>query len=508
MPKYLFALIKSLSMSEKRHFKLSSAMHVKGGKNNYVRLFEAIEKQDQYDEPKLIRSEKYIVDFSVLKNRLYDAVLKSLRSYNANATIKNKLKADVDHIEILRNKGLADQANKLLQRAKKKAEKFKFLDVWLELFDLEISLIKTESFRNTDLPDIEKLFLKYRDKLNDQLSVSNNLLFEIVTFKTLRKLGQPKDVKEEAYFMNMLKPYYVKSDKNLNYTALLHNYQAKSAYNNVVHNYSESLVFNEKKLALMGNHPHQIENNPIEYAKCIYNCILSLILLEKYSCEKVFVYLKKLKEIDFKNKIDRTQYLIIAYFLEMSIYCRAGEFEKGLILVDKAKKSDLIHLENKNEYSDIINISLSYFIAYTYFGVKDYKQCKKYLNRIINYNSPVGTDYIKASFLFRLILDFETGNLDKMEYSLKAAYRYLYRQSNAAPKAETLLFEFIRQQLKDQLSKKELIKSMNELRLAFVKLKKDKFERSFLSDFDYINWLDSKIQNRPFAEIVREKAKK
>jgi len=38
----LFDLIRSLSQSEKRYFKVYASKHVIGKENNYVRLFEAI----------------------------------------------------------------------------------------------------------------------------------------------------------------------------------------------------------------------------------------------------------------------------------------------------------------------------------------------------------------------------------------------------------------------------------------------------------------------------------
>ncbi len=38
-------------------------------------------------------------------------------------------------------------------------------------------------------------------------------------------------------------------------------------------------------------------------------------------------------------------------------------------------------------------------------------------------------------------------------------------------------------------------------------LAKEPFEAKFLDDFDFISWLESKIENRPFANIIREKAK-
>ena len=39
-------------------------------------------------------------------------------------------------------------------------------------------------------------------------------------------------------------------------------------------------------------------------------------------------------------------------------------------------------------------------------------------------------------------------------------------------------------------------------------LSKDPYESRAFEHFDFISWLESKIEKRPFVEIVREKAKK
>ena len=50
--------------------------------------------------------------------------------------------------------------------------------------------------------------------------------------------------------------------------------------------------------------------------------------------------------------------------------------------------------------------------------------------------------------------------------------------------------------------------AFTELKDELKRLLPDIHERRPLDDFEYIEWLESKIQNRFFAEIVREKKKK
>ena len=54
----LHKLIKSLSKPEKRYFKVFSSRHIIGDENNYQTLFDAIDKQEEYDEEKLMKKFK------------------------------------------------------------------------------------------------------------------------------------------------------------------------------------------------------------------------------------------------------------------------------------------------------------------------------------------------------------------------------------------------------------------------------------------------------------------
>ena len=51
--KNLFNLIKTLTKSEKRYFKIEASKHGGDKKNHYVKLFDAIEAMNEYDEEAL-----------------------------------------------------------------------------------------------------------------------------------------------------------------------------------------------------------------------------------------------------------------------------------------------------------------------------------------------------------------------------------------------------------------------------------------------------------------------
>jgi hypothetical protein len=75
----LFKLVKSLNPSEKVHFK--RYMSRKGQQNHYVKLFDAVNSLNSYDDKKLkkkLKNEPFIKHLPVIKNYTYEAILDSL----------------------------------------------------------------------------------------------------------------------------------------------------------------------------------------------------------------------------------------------------------------------------------------------------------------------------------------------------------------------------------------------------------------------------------------------
>src|SRR5688572_13251953 len=80
----LFGLIKSMSKSEKRHFKLYASRHTIGEQNNYVKLFDTIGSMQVYDETKVreaLSGERFIRYLPSEKKYLYNIILNGLNAY-------------------------------------------------------------------------------------------------------------------------------------------------------------------------------------------------------------------------------------------------------------------------------------------------------------------------------------------------------------------------------------------------------------------------------------------
>ena len=107
---HLFILVKSLKKSEKRYFKLRNSS-VNGSDHKYLKLFEEIEKQKEFDEDKMLQRNGWInpEQFSNLKANLYKKILQSLKEYKTNTNEDISIRENIDYVQILYDRTCMDK---------------------------------------------------------------------------------------------------------------------------------------------------------------------------------------------------------------------------------------------------------------------------------------------------------------------------------------------------------------------------------------------------------------
>lgn len=127
------------------------------------------------------------------------------------------------------------------------------------------------------------------------------------------------------------------------------------------------------------------------------------------------------------------------------------------------------------------------------------------MNVVLNDKSATAEGFKRAAKILKLIIELETEKYDLLEYSIKSAYIYLHKR-NGISKIELLLLKFIKNILKNKYTTNGLTREFEKLKTALEKFRADRFDSSLLDVFDYISWIQSKIERRPFADCVRRRA--
>ena len=134
----LFVLIRSLTKSEKRQFKLYIGRLGVNEDSKFLLLFKVLEKLKVYDERAILK-EGFVKkqQLSNLKAHLYKQILISLRLNPSHQNLRIQLREQLDFATILYHKGLYKQSLKILDKAKSLAISNQEKNIAYEIVELE-----------------------------------------------------------------------------------------------------------------------------------------------------------------------------------------------------------------------------------------------------------------------------------------------------------------------------------------------------------------------------------
>jgi hypothetical protein len=504
----LFRLIKSLTKSEKRYFNLYSSRHTLGEKNNYVVLFEAIDKQKEYDEEALLkqfRKEAFIKQFSITKARLYDSVMASLDAFHASSSIDAQLKRDLHCAEILYKKALYDQCAKLLVSVKKTATRYEKHSSLLEINLWEKKLIETENYGRKTEEDIMKI-------LNEDTMISEkirnyNEYWNIKSrfFMILNKQGKVRNADELQRFKKIIDNTLLKGeDKALSRETRYLFFHIYSAYYFGIGDYEKSYENLVKAVELIENNPDIFKEEPNIYFSVLTNTIYVGNQLKKY--DQVFADLKKLRSTLAQFETGKNDDLEVKLFssamsIELTIYMQTGEFEKAIELAPIVE-AKLQKFEGK--FTKLRESYFYFIMAACFFGAEKYSLSLRWINKLLNSpNFEESEDIYCFAQIMSLIIHIELKHDDFVPHAFKSTYRFL-NSRNKVYKFENVFLDFVGKILKTT-RRDEQTTYYKELMAALEELKSDSFERSAFEYFDFISWAESKVRRVPFRIVVEEK---
>jgi len=500
----LYTLIKSLTKAEKRFFKLSASIHK--GEKNYMKLFDAIDKQREYDEVvlrKIFKNESFIKGFSSEKNYLYHLILKSMNSFHANKSIDSQIKELLRSVNFLADKGLNKQYLKVLSKAKRLAVKYEKHSRILDIIEWERIAMRDKNFTWVSKKELEKdlkkeqlVLRQFKNKIDYHQLIDRFLLLNN-KFSTFTRSN--KELKSyEAIFSN---PILSDENKVLSYDAKRAYYWIHTQYNRIKEDFITAYKYSKKLVELAESQPEIIKEDPGSIITPLTTFIISQFRLKKY--KEILNTLNKLKAVSTTSVSFQTRIFLQSYGNELHIYIMTGAFEKGVAILDEVKSGLKRYEEN---LSMGIKVIFYLNIAYIYFGVENYNNTIEFVNKILNETDrKIREDVQAVTQIFNLIIHFELGNQSILDSLVRSTYRFLYKRKRLY-KFETIVLNFIRIKLPKAITQKELLLAFKELKKELEEIIKNPFEKQALEYFDFISWLESKIENRPFAEIVREKA--
>ena len=495
----LLDLIKSLSRSEKRYFKLYASTHK--NESRVVRLFDVLEKKERYD----IKGNDPVFKkgtLPVIKNHLYKLILKSMYAYRSESSVKLKLKESIAHIDFLSQKGLFSQSVKMIEKAKHLARKYDYPLEMMELIDMSMLTASQQWFRKAASEDIDKML---HDMINSTEEWKAYAEYEAIGYKislAISKKGFRTDNDTRKY-EDEIKKMLIQLKKNkqmpfrtqfaicITACAWYYNFKkSREAYSVMIH-----------LTSVFESNAHYIQNFPSMYMVCIGNLMNCQIALKKYKGLERSI--SNLDRVPIASESIKTRIFFYRYTVRLALCKYTGDMNKGMKWVEEIEKKHLAELKGLDSKP---RVHLCFEIACTYFGAGNYLSTKKYLREIINTTGDTRDDIQCFARLLNLIVYYETGEQEMLEYAARSVYRFLLKREGIF-KMENLLLKFLRNKAPKINSKKERADAFTELKKELEKVIKDPYEASTMLAFDLISWLHSKISGQPFSKIVREKAR-
>lgn len=499
----LFELIKSLSKSEKRFFKLSSSLQ--SGEKNYLKIFDAIDKQSSYDEDaikKQFKGQKFIKHFPSEKNHLYKLILKSLRAYYADHSISSILRQEIKNVEILYKKALFKECNKFVNRAKQMAVEYEKFYYLFELISWEKQLLE-EAYESGDFDtDLDALIQEETECIEKLRNLAEyQVLYSRINY-VFRRGGFARNAEEKEIVAEIANNHLIKGKNTaLSSRAASICYYIKGLCAATNRNYKESEQHFSRVREILDDNELIRPDLAKRYIRTLNHLLFCHI--DSRDFDKAFDLVDTMRSLTKEDGFDTIAAEVMIFtnthLAELQIYERLGDFAA-------ASESIPVIVEGLENYGDKITkeqeILFYYHISVIEFGNGNYNDSLQWINRVLNDNEKhLRQDIYSFARLLNLIIHFELGNYDLLEYIIKSTQRYLNKKDKDY-KVENVILKHLRKLTKeDESDRRKLYERMQEeLDKAF----EQSHERVVLDYFDISSWVSSKLNEKEYSEIKKE----
>lgn len=500
----MFVLIKSLSKSEKRQFKLYVGRLGVNEESKFLMLFNVLEKMQTYDEDQILK--KGFVkkqQLSNLKAHLYKQILISLRLNPSHQNIRIQIREQLDFATILYHKGLYRQSLKILDKAKGLAISHEEKNIAYEIIELE-KIIESQYITRSTGTRADELTQQSK-KLSKQNSLASKLSnLSLQLYGLFLKIGYVKNnddyIKVRDFFNDRMPSFDINT---LGFREKLWLYKSYLWYSFLVQDFLSCYRYSKRWVDLFYSNPDMIKLNPVFFLRGNQYLLEALFFTRDHNRFKTaleeFDKTTKEKWFPINDNIEGLIFLY-TYTNKFNLHFMEGSFHDGLHIIPEVLEG----LEKYKARIDEHHVMVFYYkIASLYFGIGENKQCIEYLDKIISNKSlAMREDLLCFSRVLNLVAHYEAGldyNLDSL---IKSTYKFLLKMED--------LYEVQKEMIKFLRKLGEIYP--HELKDEFIKLHKKlkqyedhPYEKRAFLYLDIISWLESNIQNKPVDEIIKEK---
>lgn len=496
----LFQLIKSLSKGEKRNVKLFARLQE--GDKKYLQLFDVIDRQTEYDEDAVMREfegERFLKQFSVAKNYLYNFILKTLDVYTRDS--QSESFTELHQIQILIQKGLYEQAHKIVRKARFAAESRERFQELLHLLNFERDIMK----RMNKVREFEAFIGEIGEKEKEVADKIQNLMafthlqdqIQLIMRKSGAARTEADLVKIKTFGEN---PLLLDSSMAKSQRALIRHYNLSAEYFWFVGNISRALEMTEKAIAAYEKNAAILEEENGKYITRLAN--LGVLQNRAGQLDKMTETLEKLKHVKTYNR-NEVLHVFERYYMFKLMYLiehGADPMIASSLAEEMEEKLERYH----GQMSHATEFELLFLLSSFWVNASQPSRALTLINKVLNEpKSEVRVDIQCMVRILNLIIHFELGNRDMLESLTQAAYRFIYKRNR--------LFEYEKTALKffSQVSKQNEedfpLEALQDLKQNLEAIRTSQNEKRVMLFFDIESWVEAKLSGLKMHEVKMSK---
>ncbi|MBC7863984.1 MAG: hypothetical protein IAF38_13490 [Bacteroidia bacterium] len=471
----LYELIKSMSRNEKGYYKKRASAF---GDSVYVLVFDEICKQENYEEEKILKkfaNQKFLKNFAVLKNYLFESITDSLAAFHSKNIAEIKMNKLISVLKILFDKTQNSAFEKHLKKTKEFAKKNNLNKHMLQVLKLEFDYLSMRQKDCIPLFEEEARLLQLMSDYNSIMWVNNTLMNWVYKNEMIKS----KKDEEEVYALIRESSLEKREDKilpeNLDsyFTTLCLYYNTWGDHEKALHYKIRQLENLEGKELKNPRKKLLIFGNILNLAFNAFN----VSLFEKY-----FLQLEKIHAECEGNKPLKTEQKLIwgvVYFLMRE------EYEKAVAFSDK---NENLVLTQASKMSTAKLLSFFYYSSISGFLNDNFKEAKKWLYRMLqNENCKDILHYYNYALLLEIVLLFESGEEELAENKIRSAQRY-FSKTHSADSFERTFLNFITRQIQ-----KPSEKNLTAIKEKLLAYEKTPYHQNSRGHFYYLKWVERKL---------------
>ncbi len=484
-------MVRSLSKSEKRYFRLIAGMHE--GQKEYVKLFDLLEREDgTIDEVKeKFKKQNNGVSFEMAGKQLYKVLMKTFLLFEQEGSVENTIMQAIREAKILFDRQIYEECFKVLRKARALAGKHENNLYLLLILKLEMQFLVRLDFIEVSEKELIERQKKIEASLKNEMYIHNHSsLYELLQLRALEQ-GEARSKEEQEKLndlvMGEMQIYSIPKYDSFEANKLHLLFQ--SAYFSVTGDNKSSLKNFYELDKLFDEHRNIWPDPPVYYIQHLQGVLHNLRKMKKY--DEMPYFLEKLDGINTKSAGTRQtiQQIIYRYRVSTEIdkrnYCEALQIKKEFEITAHGKAGT---------FSPHFEARMEMYNALIFFGLKNYKSAIKHLNLILNKgkiykNLPV----YKTIRLISLLVHFDRYKFDYIDYELRSFQRQLAKREKIF-QIEKVLFSFMKKYM-NTLSKSKHAQLIKEAVENLESLSQDRYESQILNEFDFIGWLKEKLSN-------------